>query len=122
MGFKEIGKKIQSARESSRMTQAELAEKLGITQAAMSNYELGKRRLYLHQIQEIAEVLGRGINFFISQENGFGGTPGYFRPECDSCDQRMKKILGRIKDLDEKGMARLESFIDGLGPGEKGNV
>ena len=56
MGFKEIGKKIQSAREEKGMTQADLAEGLGISQAALSNYELGKRRLYLGQIQEVAKI------------------------------------------------------------------
>ena len=44
MGFKEIGKKIQLAREEKGMTQADLAERLGITQAALSNYE--RRTLY----------------------------------------------------------------------------
>ncbi|HOO46520.1 MAG TPA: helix-turn-helix transcriptional regulator, partial [Deltaproteobacteria bacterium] len=54
MGFKEIGKKIQKAREEKGMTQVGLSKALGITQAALSNYELGKRRLYLHQIEQIA--------------------------------------------------------------------
>ena len=61
MGFKEIGRKIQIAREERGMTQVDLAHALGITQAALSNYELGKRRLYLHQIERIASVLGKGL-------------------------------------------------------------
>lgn len=68
MGFKNIGERIQQARDEAGLTQAELSRRLGITQAALSNYELGKRRLYLHQIQEIADLLGRDLNYFIQDE------------------------------------------------------
>ncbi|MGC9323510.1 MAG: helix-turn-helix domain-containing protein [Desulfomonilia bacterium] len=75
MGFKEIGKKIQLAREENGLTQMDLAQALGITQAALSNYELGKRRLYHHQIENIAGLLNKSIDFFISEEKDISLTP-----------------------------------------------
>jgi transcriptional regulator with XRE-family HTH domain len=62
MGFKEIGRKIQQAREARDLTQVELAQTLGITQAALSNYELGKRRLYLHQIKQCLKAIDGTAN------------------------------------------------------------
>ena len=62
MGFKEIERKIQQAREARDLAQVELAQTLGITQAALSNYELGKRRLYLHQIEQCRKAIDGTAN------------------------------------------------------------
>jgi transcriptional regulator with XRE-family HTH domain len=59
-----IGKRIQQAREELGITQQELAARLGCTQAALSNYELGKRRLYLANLEQIASALGKPLNYF----------------------------------------------------------
>jgi transcriptional regulator with XRE-family HTH domain len=59
-----IGMRIQHAREGLGITQQELAAKLGCTQAALSNYELGKRRLYLASLERIASALGKPLSYF----------------------------------------------------------
>jgi transcriptional regulator with XRE-family HTH domain len=59
-----IGAKIQQAREELGITQQELAARLGCTQAALSNYELGKRRLYIANLERIATALGRPMSYF----------------------------------------------------------
>ena len=80
MGFKEIGSKIQQAREAKGYSQKQLARQVGCSQSALSNYEKGKRRLYLSQLEAIAEALNMPIDYFMepkSPENGFsGGWPG----------------------------------------------
>jgi len=65
MVFREIGKRIQQAREESGLTQVELAVRLGCTQSALSNYELGKRRLHLNLLNEIAQVLNKPLDYFM---------------------------------------------------------
>lgn len=65
MIYKEIGKKIQKAREELGLSQEELACRLGYTQAALSNYELGKRRLYLANIEQIARELNKPLSYFL---------------------------------------------------------
>ena len=77
MGLKAIGKKIQIAREEKGVTQLELAKILGITQAALSNYELGKRRLYLHQIEKIASYLEKPVSYFIDDGQYNSKTSDY---------------------------------------------
>jgi transcriptional regulator with XRE-family HTH domain len=62
--FREIGRRIQQAREEMGLTQEELAARLGCTQSALSNYELGKRRLYLNMLNEIAVILNRPLDYF----------------------------------------------------------
>jgi transcriptional regulator with XRE-family HTH domain len=62
-----IGTRIQQAREELGITQQELAARLGCTQAALSNYELGKRRLYLANLEKIAGALGKPLSYFTEQ-------------------------------------------------------
>ncbi|HPI91642.1 MAG TPA: helix-turn-helix domain-containing protein [Deltaproteobacteria bacterium] len=108
MGFKEIGKKIQQAREERGLTQVELAQSLGITQAGLSNYELGKRRLYLHQIEQIAETLGKGLDFFIGAEDAAPRVP----PEEDT--PLRDRIISRIRELNEEDLRGLTDYLDFL--------
>ena len=91
------------------MTQAELADKLGITQAALSNYELGKRRLYLHQIQDIAGLLGRGLRFFISQEENPGPIEG-----AGKLETLRLRIADRVRHLEEPDLRQVEQYLDYL--------
>lgn len=56
---------IQKAREEAGLSQEELASRLGYTQAALSNYELGKRRLYLANIEQIAKELNKPLSYFL---------------------------------------------------------
>ena len=57
--------RIQQAREELGITQQGLAARLGCTQAALSNYELGKRRLYLASLERIASALGKPLSYFM---------------------------------------------------------
>lgn len=65
MGYKEIGRKIQKAREEAGLNQEELAARIGLSQATLSNYELGKRRLYLAQLEAISRELGKPLQYFL---------------------------------------------------------
>jgi transcriptional regulator with XRE-family HTH domain len=63
--YEQIGRKLQKAREGAGMSQEELAGRLGYTQASLSNYELGKRRLYLSDLQRISQILSKPITYFL---------------------------------------------------------
>ncbi|NLJ72920.1 MAG: helix-turn-helix transcriptional regulator [Syntrophomonadaceae bacterium] len=65
MGFKEIGKKLQLAREEAGLSQEQLAGLMGCAQSTLSNYEKGKRRIYLTQLETIAELVDKPIEYFL---------------------------------------------------------
>ena len=108
MGFKGIGRKIQQAREARDLTQVELAQTLGITQAALSNYELGKRRLYLHQIEEIARLLNKDLEYFIGSDDEV--VPERRRDVSSLQD----KIISGIKAMNEDELRALSLYLDFL--------
>ena len=53
----QLGQKISNNRKKSGLTQKQLAEKLGISQQLMANYELGQRRIHANLLFQIAEIL-----------------------------------------------------------------
>lgn len=58
IGMDEIGNRIRMIRKEKNITQEDLANRLGLTKAAVSKYELGQRSPSLEQITKIAIALG----------------------------------------------------------------
>ncbi len=111
MGFKEIGKKIQIAREERGWTQSDLAERLEITQAALSNYELGKRRLYLNQIQKFADILEKDLSFFISDELTSGTTLPRSTAAAAGAES-IASLIRRIERCAPNEVEMIEKYVD----------
>ena len=61
---KEIGKKIKILRKVRGLTQEQLAEKLDVGRATVSNYEIGRREPRLNELERIAKALGVGLDYF----------------------------------------------------------
>jgi len=57
--YRELGRKIRQARErqSQKLSQGALAQRLGISRASMVNIEGGRQRAPLHLLWQIAELL-----------------------------------------------------------------
>jgi transcriptional regulator with XRE-family HTH domain len=66
--FKRIGQKIKEAREQSKMTQNELGKLLGYTSVAITNYEKGKRKISIDDLEKIAQVTGKPLAFFLGDD------------------------------------------------------
>ncbi|OGP91544.1 MAG: hypothetical protein A2031_09180 [Deltaproteobacteria bacterium RBG_19FT_COMBO_43_11] len=102
MIYKNIGKMIQKAREEAGLSQEELSSRLGYTQAALSNYELGKRRLYLANIEQIAKELNKPLNYFLE-------------------DAAEKVKAGQEKAQDET-ISEINKLLSELPPEERKNI
>lgn len=59
-----IGKKLQTLRKGRKLTQLELSEKMGISRATISNYEVGRRSPHLSDLRRFAEFYGVGLDYF----------------------------------------------------------
>ena len=106
MIYKNIGKKIQKAREEAGLSQDELASRLGYTQAALSNYELGKRRLYLANIEQIALALNKPLSYFLEE----------LAPECNTgqrevADETTAAIMKLLSELEDDERKYLLEFL-----------
>lgn len=140
MGYKSIGRQLQLAREQAGYSQEQLAAKIGCSQSTLSNYEKGKRRIYLAQLAHIAEILGKPIEFFLSSSDfnssGPHGSSGEklndpftgvgthcdvnVRPTTVSPDVRAalsmdeQKLLSDYKSLSPEGKRLIIDFVTWL--------
>lgn len=53
-----IGAYLARERKAKKVSQQQLADRLGVTKAAISNWELGKRTIYAEQMLEYCDELG----------------------------------------------------------------
>jgi len=106
MIYKNIGKKIQMAREEAGLSQEELASRLGYTQAALSNYELGKRRLYLANIEQIAKELNKPLSYFLDESAGTVNAE-----QGEPRDETISEIIKLLSELPAEEREYLLEYI-----------
>lgn len=59
--LKDLGERIRELRKARGMTQEELADTLGVTQALIASYETARRSIPLRKLVVLAEALGISI-------------------------------------------------------------
>lgn len=107
MSFKDIGLRIQLAREEKEMSQEQLARAMGCSQSALSNYEKGKRRLYLSQLEKLAGILEKPMDYFMEswspKENHSSSSENF--------DTKIVKIVRDLHQLSEEQLEELSKYI-----------
>ncbi len=64
----EIGKLIQKAKKEAKLTQTELAQKMGLSRMMISRYEVGLNNIPLDQLEKIAKFLNKPVTYFLKEE------------------------------------------------------
>jgi transcriptional regulator with XRE-family HTH domain len=63
--FKKIGQRIRKVRLEQGIKQKDLARRIGISQGALTNFELGRRKISLEWILKISRALEVPIGYFM---------------------------------------------------------
>ena len=68
-----IGSKLKTLRKGRKLTQVELSERLDLSRATISNYEVGRRAPHISELRRFAEFYGVGLDYFgvNTQDEGF---------------------------------------------------
>lgn len=91
-----IGKFIAECRRKKNLTQAQLAEKLNITDRAVSKWETGKSMPDSSIMLELSEILGITVNELLSGEE----------VDMESYEQKANENLIALKRKDENNMTK----------------
>ncbi len=67
--LKTMGQRIMVRRKAQRMTQEELAEKLGVSTQMISNLELGKKAIRPENLAKVCAVLDLSADFILTGIN-----------------------------------------------------
>ena len=96
MNQTEIGKFIAKCRKEKKLTQAQLAEKLNITDRAVSKWETGKSMPDSSIMLELCEILGITVNELLSGEE----------INMESYEKKADENLITLKKKDENNMTK----------------
>ncbi len=96
MNQTEIGKFIAKCRKEKKLTQAQLAEKLNITDRAVSKWETGKSMPDSSIMLELCAILGITVNELLSGE----------KIDMESYEKKADENLISLKRKDENNMTR----------------
>lgn len=99
-----IGKFIQERRKEKRLTQSELAEKLDVTDRAVSKWENGNCIPDASNIQELCKILNITINDL------FSGSVVDMRDNEKKLEENLLEMI-KIKEKRDKELLILEIFI-----------
>lgn len=91
-----IGKFIANCRKEKKLTQAQLAEKLNITDRAISKWETGKSMPDSSIMLELCEILGITVNELLSGE----------KVDMENYEERADENLISLKKKDENNMTK----------------
>jgi len=63
-----LGERLRQAREQARLSQSDAAQALGLTPAALSQYESGKRRVDALALDRLSRLYGVPLRFFFGED------------------------------------------------------
>ncbi len=104
---KAIGRRVAELRKERGVTQFELAEKLGVSQPDMSDYERGELRLHGYLIARLSDILGVRTDELLGLERpkkAEGGTK----------NRLVLRRLQQIENLPKRDRQALIRVLDGL--------
>lgn len=105
-----IAKSLLYYRKKAKLTQKEFAEKLGVKNSAVSNWETGVNSIDIDTLFNACEILGVTINdmYNVKQEDGFSDHEKSLIKKYRSLDSYGREIIDTVLDLELK---RYEDFL-----------
>lgn len=101
--------RLKDAREYLGLSQDDVATALGISRPAITNIESGNRKVEAIELDQLAKLYGRPVNYFLSGEN-------------EEAEGKVAFYARTFKDLSEKDLdevARFAEFLRASGSGKK---
>lgn len=101
---KEIGKRIKEFRKLAKLSQVELAEKLSVTNRAVSNWESGANGVDVELIPAICEALHISPNDLMDTPSVQTLSPEAleFARRFDKLDAHGKRVISAIMDIESE--------------------
>ena len=115
--YKRIGNRIRQARETLGLSQEELARLVGRSSTAISYFETGARRVKIEDLQRLAKVLNKPIDYFLQQEPEDELVAILRRARQELSPRAYQQMEAFLSHLKEQGVSsRLKFDLSGFKP------
>ena len=105
-----VGQRIRELRKTRRLQQKKLAQMVGLSPGALTNFEKGRRRISLDWLQRISEALDTPIAYFLPEERA--------KRSITAGDPRARRLLNAwrrlLSDILRKDFLRLMEHLGNL--------
>jgi transcriptional regulator with XRE-family HTH domain len=102
-----FGERLAELRRQRGLTQAELAEKAGVDQPTLSDYEQGRRRLHGQAIVDLCRALGTTADVLLGMKDEKGNGLAIKRPFL----RRLRHIDGLSERQQRALLQTLDAFL-----------
>lgn len=107
----EIGQSIQEARKKAKLTQKELAEKVGIATITIQQYERGVRTPKIETLQKISDVLNISWYSLLGENDGWHGL-AKASGSVDYNPQKERPMIDADGRLYSQDLKTLDALLD----------
>ena len=105
--------RIKEARLAANLTQKELAEKLGITDATLSGYETGAHDPKSNRLAEIAKICNTTVDYLLGVDR-VGPSEEKEPDTLVGLDKDESRLVSIYRELNQKGKSALMKQADYL--------
>lgn len=100
--LKEMGERIFNQRKSLKMTQEELAEKLGVSTQMISNLENGKKAIRPENLVKLCEVLNISADYVLTGNHTAKAVNGISDKLLNLTDDELRLINNMLDYINSK--------------------
>jgi transcriptional regulator with XRE-family HTH domain len=104
-----VGQKIRQIRKSRRLTQADLAGRIGVTQSDLSRMENGEYKVGLDTLFRILQVFELSMSRFF--EEAATDAPEVEEPAAPDAATETQQLVADFEELDDESRRDVRDFI-----------
>lgn len=106
--------RLREARKGKHLTMKQLGAMVGVTEAAISHYELGKRQPDYDLAVKLSECLGVSVDYLLGREE----TTVTAQEKAPADDPLTEQIMAKAQKMSDKERLKLLKLIDLVVEGE----
>jgi transcriptional regulator with XRE-family HTH domain len=115
----EIGRLVRAQRQQLRLSQSDLAERIGVTFQQVQKYENGKNRISIGRLTRVAEALDVPPTFFFGRETKAGVAFGNKSREFLAADGALRLIKAYDRFPGREMRTAFVEFVESIAKHER---
>ena len=96
--------RLRETRKKMGYTMKYIAQQVGVTESAISQYENGRRQPDLETASKIADLLFVSVDYLLGRDSD--------EEQLDQVSDRMKRFLHEVQDMDDSEIELVSMFLE----------